>query len=131
SRAAVHFFCRKNRRHLGETADAFGGKSFERGSIQSSGIIRTLHFSVGVIRVRRKAKAKAGRVPFATAGIELGEPRGAPKQENEYAGGKGIKRAKMADLPETGEVANRVNHIVRRLSLRLVDNERTVKRRRL
>jgi hypothetical protein len=73
-----------------------------------------------------KAETETGGVAFAAAGVELDETRGASKQEDKNAGGKWIERAKMADLAESGEVADGVHDVVRSFALRLVDDQSAV-----
>jgi hypothetical protein len=79
-----------------------------------------------VVGVGGKAETETGGVAFAAAGVELDETRGAAKQEDKNAGGKWIERAKMADLAESGEVADGVHDVVRSFALRLVDDQSAV-----
>src|SRR5581483_2692610 len=82
--------------------------------------------AVRIVAIGGEAEAEARGVALAAARIELHEARGAAKQKNENAGGKGIERAKMADLAETGEVAHRVHDVVGSLAFRLVNDQSAV-----
>src|SRR5262245_28030873 len=117
SRPTMNFLGRECRRHLLKNSDSIARKFLQSGTIESWGEIRSLCLAFGIIRIRCKPEAEAGGVSFAAPGIKLDEPRSFPKQQNEYTGRKRIERAEMADLAETGEIAHRVDNVVRSLSL--------------
>jgi len=111
---------------LREKANALVGEFFEHGFVEDRRIVRTLRLAFGVVSVGGKAETKAGGVAFAAARIKLDKASGAAEEEYQDASGERIERAEMADLAESGEVADGVNDVVRSFALRLVDDEGTV-----
>src|SRR2546427_673450 len=130
-RTPFHFFRGKGRRHLLEPPDAFFGKLFEDRRIQSRRSVRTLRFSIGIVRIRRKAKPKARLITLAASRIELHQPRGAAQQQHQNSGRQRIERAQMSDLPEARQMPHGIDNVVGRLTFRLVYDKRSVDRRRL
>ena len=122
----MNFFGGEGRGHLGEKANAFVGEFFESGFVEDRRIVRTLRLAFGVVSVGGKAETEAGGIAFAAAGIKLDEASGAAEEQNEDTGGERIERTEMADLAESGEVADGVHNVVRSFALRLVDDEGAV-----
>jgi hypothetical protein len=85
-----------------------------------------LRLSLGVVGVGGEAKTEAGSVAFAAARIKLDEAGSLAEEQYENTSGKRIESAEMADLAEAGEMADRVDNVVRGLALRLVDYESAI-----
>jgi len=125
-RAAVNFFGREGRGHLGKEADALLGKLFESGFVEDRRIVRALRLTFRVVSVGGEAETEAGGVALAAAGIKLNEASGAAEEKYEDACGERIESAEMADLAESGEVADGIDDVVGSFALRLVDDQSAV-----
>ena len=62
--------------------------------------VQPLRFAIGIISIRREAKAESRLISFSAPGIKLHQPRGPAKQQHKNAGGQRIERTQMSDLPE-------------------------------
>ena len=121
----------KNRRQLLEAAQGLVGESLELDAIEINGNFGRLRSALGVVSIGGVAETESSGVALATAGVEADKARGFAKEKDEHAGGKRVECAEMADLAEPGKMADRVDDIVRRFALRLVDDERAIEGRRL
>ncbi len=130
-RAPLHFLRGKRRRHLLESPGALRRKFLQRRNIQRRRGVRPLRLAIGIVRIRREPEPEARLIPLAAPGIELHQPRRSAKQQHKNTGGQRIERAQVPDLPEARQMTHRINNVVRRLSFRLIDDERAVVRRRL
>jgi len=128
---AANFFGGENRGHLVETADGFVGELLELMLIERDGDFGSLCGAFGVVSVGGVTEAEAGGITLAAPGIEAYEARGLAKKKNENAGGKRVERAKMADLAESGKMADGIDDVVRGFAPRLVDDEGAVEGGRL
>src|SRR6266403_5121795 len=130
-RAPFYFFRGKRRRHLFESPSTLRGKFFKHRSIQRRPSVWPLCLAIGIVGIRREAESKPRLVPLAASRVELHQPRGPAQQQHENARRQRIKRAQVSDLPEARQMAHRINDVVRRFSLRFIDDERAVVGRRL
>src|SRR5215813_4798407 len=121
----------KRRRHLRKDADALAGHSLQQRPVERRGGIGSLRLTLRVVGVGRKTEAETCGIALSPARIKLHQPRGFAKQQDQHAGGQRIERAQMPDLPEAGQVAHGVHHVVGSLSGRLVDDKRAIERGRL
>src|ERR1700676_780985 len=125
----MHFLRGKRRRRLFEPSDALGGEPFKHRLVENGRRIGALRFSIGIVGVGGEAERESGGVALAPASVELHQPGGAPKQQYENSGGQRVERSQVADLPESREMAHRIDDVVGSLALGLVDHKGAVKGR--
>jgi hypothetical protein len=128
---AVDLFRRKRRWHLLETSYTLGRKFLKLCSVKYWRAVGALRFAVGVVCVGSEAEPEAGGVALAAARIKLNQPCGPPKKQDKNPRRQGIKGPKVPDLTKACQMAYCIDYIVGGFSLRLVDDQSAVERRRL
>jgi len=103
-------------------------KTFQRRGVKGWRCIGTLCLAIRIVGIGGKAKTKSSGVAFATARIELNQPRGAAEQNHQNACGQRIERAKVANLTKAGQVADGIHDVVRCFALWLVNDKGSIKR---
>jgi hypothetical protein len=87
--------------------------------------------SFGIIGVGGKPEAETRSVPFPSARVETDQARGLAEEQNQNAGGQRIECAEVPNLAKPGQMTYRIDDVVRRFPLRLIDDQCTVEGGRL